>query len=130
MVFTSNVGAALLRAFFASSFAFCLLAVSGLAHAQSGFGGGAGVDLKSLLQGIPATTGAGGAAAGAPGQEEQADQSGAFRVVPRAFRPYTTNEFQRFVEQTLGQRLPLYGQELFELEMQDPMGGTGGAETF
>ena len=117
----------MLRAFFASSFALCLFSASGLAHAQSGFGGGAGVDLKSLLQGIPAATGAGGAAAGAPGQEEQVDQSGAFRVVPRAFRPYTTNEFQRFVEQTLGQRLPLYGQELFELEMQDPMGGTGGA---
>ena len=117
----------MLRAFFASSFALCLFSASGLAHAQSGFGGGAGVDLKSLLQGIPAATGAGGAAAGAPGQEEQVDQSGAFRVVPRAFRPYTTNEFQRFVEQTLGQRLPLYGQELFELETQDPMGGTGGA---
>ena len=117
----------MLRAFFASSFALCLFSASGLAHAQSGFGGGAGVDLKSLLQGIPAATGAGGAAAGAPGQEEQVDQSGAFRVVPRAFRPYTTNEFQRFVEQTLGQRLPLHGQERFELEMQDPMGGTGGA---
>ena len=81
----------MLRAFFASSFALCLFSASGLAHAQSGFGGGAGVDLKSLLQGIPAATGAGGAAAGAPGQEEQVDQSGAFRVVPRAFRPYTTN---------------------------------------
>ena len=105
----------MLRAFFASSFALCLFSASGLAHAQSGFGGGAGVDLKSLIQG-----GSGGPAAasagGSPGHEEQVDQSGAFRVVPRAFRPYSGNEFQRFIEKTLGHQLKLYGQELFELD--------------
>jgi len=100
-----------------------LLPASGaLAQAGLGLGAGAGLDFRSLLQGLPAA--ASGSTASAAEQAEQVDQSGAFRVVPRAVRPFTNNEFQRFIQNTIGESLPIYGQELFELGEMDSIQGS------
>ncbi|MGA1254059.1 MAG: hypothetical protein ACO3WN_09555, partial [Burkholderiaceae bacterium] len=100
----------------------CLLPAGGVL-AQAGLGAGAALDFRSLLQGLPAAA-AGGSSSSPAEQADQVDQSGAFRVVPRAVRPFTTNEFQRFIQNTVGETLPIYGQELFELGEMDSIQGS------